>query len=122
MRKIFSEIKVGEFFCFQGTNFLKTSLGYSVNNSTRVSGPNIGVPAGFSAATIVTALDANFSEKKITLADIVPGTKFSIDGKLYIKSDEKHRSKEGNWCVMRLNEVWKILPMELSTPVKVETE
>lgn len=123
MRKLFSEIKVNEFFMFQGTNFVKTQISCGgCLNSVRVSGSSVGVSAGFSLSTIVTPLDVTFTEKKVTLADIVPGTKFSIDGKVYIKSDEKHRSKEGNWCVMRLNEVWKILPMELSTPVKVETE
>lgn len=120
MVKYFKDVKIGNFFKWGGCTYVKLN-DCSVKNSFCLSPAGNTIASTFSAGSSVTEYEVTLTEKKLTLADIKIGGKFKLEGKPdhYIKSDEKHRSKDGMWCVMDTHpqEIHKILPMALDTEV-----
>lgn len=121
MVKQFRDVKIGNFFKWSGNSYVKLN-DCSTKNAFCVSPAGNTLASTFGAGSLVTECDVAITEKKLTLADIKIGTKFRLeDNKVvfYVKSDEKHRSKHGMWCVMNVHpdEIYKILPMALDTKV-----
>lgn len=119
MNKLFGTLKVGEFFMWDRVKHQKISE-YRSSNAVIIEGQRIGDKISLGEMTEVTPLDVAFTLRKVTLADIKVGTKFLYDGVEYYKSDEKHHTRGGSWCVMNVKTPWIIASMPLTTVIEVK--